>query len=678
MKKKGLKILAMFMAVVFAFGIMAACATPEDVVVDEPAATTTDQQQADDTQQTDPDPDVGVQQQDLFGARLAGAGVVDTAYDPFPVFESFQQSPFLEGMDLPAVEDRLPKYPKVPNTIPANQVDLTVGQYGGELRTATADAIWNPNIWAMCNEPLLNTPGILGEQVTGNVLHYYETNDDYTEFTFYMREGMRWSDGEPVTTEDVRFTVESVYGNTDLTTVYPSWLASSAGTPAVFEVLDEYSFKLTYDEPFGGLLIRLAIRQWTGYADLIRPAHFLKNFHAEYTDEATAVSNAVARGHDVGDWITAYYAVEVGSWGTNDPGAVDYPMLGPWINVGQSSDGQITRFERNPYYWKVDQAGNQLPYIDTLTSRHVQNTDAVTMMMVAGETDFNIFETALNNMPLYMQHAAENDYKVIMSDWHVTPTDIYLNLSYQDEQWLDVVLDVRFRQAVNLAFNNDEVINTIYAGFARPSVIIDPTYDPMRAGELLDEMGMTIGPDGYRTYPNGDPFVIGLDYADRTPDMGMVGEYFVAFMDDIGIRVDMRTKELGLIDELKANNDIQATIIWTEIIWYNVGEWVFLDGMAIGYYQYYQSGGRVGVKPPDDIQQLFDYIDEAFWLPPEEALGVFGAYQDSWRENVWGLQFLQSVQQPIVANNKLMNIDIVQPTWGIGLVFGGEIFYFAD
>ena len=684
MKRKRIRVLTILLAIVF---VLAACTPPADVVVEDdndnvevetPEPADDDEEEPAPVEEEEP-LDLGVHQEEMFAARPVGTVVELEPYDPFPTFESFQQSPFLDGMDLPPVEERLPRYPKVPNTIIPGRVDVTIGQFGGELRTATPNAVWNPNIWAMNNEPLLNTPGILGETVTGNVLHRFEVNHDYTEFTFFLREGMRWSDGEFVTTEDVRFTVESVHQNTELTSVLPSWLASSNGTPATFEVIDRYTFRLTYDAPFGGLLIRLSIRQWTGYSDLIRPAHFLKDFHADYVGEEAAISNAAARGHEVPDWVTGYHAVEMISWNTNEPGMVGYPTLRPWINLGTSADGQITRFERNPFYWKVDQAGNQLPYIDTLTSRHVQDTDAVTMMMIAGDTDFNVFETSLANMPLYLQFAEENDYKVVMSDWHVTPTDIYLNLAYPDDDWREIVLDVRFRRAMNLAFNNQEVIDTVYSGFARPSVIIDPTFDPLLAEELLDEMGMYRGSDGYRTKPNGEPFTINLDFADRTPDMAMVGEYFVAFMADIGIRVNMRTVELALHGErINAGDQVQATIIWTEIIWYNVGEWVFMDGMATSYWLYHANDGLMGVPPPPLIQQLFDYIDQAFWLPPEEALSVFDDYLDSWRENVWGLQFLQSVQQPIVANRRLMNIDIIEPTWGIGLTFGGEIFYFAD
>jgi len=674
MRKSFKLTLAVLMVLIGAL-LLTACEAPADVVDDDATPPPTEEvQEAEEPEEPEELDEV----EEMFAARPAGTPVVVSDYDPFPTFESFQESPFLEGRGLPPVEERLPTYPKVPNTIIPGHVDVTIGQFGGELRTATPSATWNANVWSMNLEPLLNTPGILGEEITGNVLHRFEVNDDYTEFTFFLREGMRWSDGEFVTTEDVRFAVEHFAFNTELNSIPPNFLRSQSGEHAQFEVIDRYTFRLTYDVPFGGLLIRLAIRQWTGYQDLIMPSHFLSDFHIAFTDEETIMENAIARGHEeVTDWVTSFSAVNVNSWGINNPNAVGFPTLTAWMNVGNYA-GQLTRFERNPYFWKVDQEGNQLPYIDTITSHHLQDTDGVTMMMIGGELDFNIFETALTNMPLYLQHAEANNYKVIMSEWHITPANVYFFHSYPDEQWQLVVNDVRFRRAVNYAFNPQEVIDIVYGGFARPSTVVDPTFDPDRAVELFEEMGMTIGADGFRTCPNGEPFQINLDFSDRTPDMAMVAELFVAFMNDVDIRVSMRTIERGVHEERQGTNEIQATVMWAEVIWYNIGEWIFRDAIGSVFFDWFLEPESDNPRPPDEIIELFQYMDNAFWLPPDEALREFGAYLESWRENVWGIQYLESVQQPIIANINLRNVDILQPTWGIGLAFGGEIFYFAD
>ncbi|MGI6705682.1 MAG: ABC transporter substrate-binding protein [Clostridia bacterium] len=94
---------------------------------------------------------------------------------------------------------------------------------------------------------MINTPGILGEEITPNIVKGFEVTPDQKEFTFYMREGLKWSDGQPVTTEDVRFAVEDVLYNEKLTPGIPAWLRSggtASGTPVALEVIDDFTFKL--------------------------------------------------------------------------------------------------------------------------------------------------------------------------------------------------------------------------------------------------------------------------------------------------------------------------------------------------------------------------------------------------------------------------------------------------
>jgi peptide/nickel transport system substrate-binding protein len=135
-----------------------------------------------------------------------------------------KESPYFQGKGLPPVKDRMPVDYKITNEIPPSQMKYEIGTYGGNLRTVTSVVDWDADVFVMDNEPLLNTPGILGDEITGNVLKDYKVSDDQKEFTFSMRKGMKWSDGQPVTTEDVRFTVEDFLNNPELTPIYPVWL----------------------------------------------------------------------------------------------------------------------------------------------------------------------------------------------------------------------------------------------------------------------------------------------------------------------------------------------------------------------------------------------------------------------------------------------------------------------
>ncbi len=139
--------------------------------------------------------------------------------------------------DLPPLAERLPEVPFVVQPgvlLPEDDIDWEVGQYGGTLRTARNNVNWNPDVFVMNNEPLVMGPGITGEDIIPGVVQDFDVNEEFSEFTFYLRKGLKWSDGTPVTTDDVRFAYEDVLLNEKLTPAFPAWLRSgnsSTGEP---------------------------------------------------------------------------------------------------------------------------------------------------------------------------------------------------------------------------------------------------------------------------------------------------------------------------------------------------------------------------------------------------------------------------------------------------------------
>ena len=380
----------------------------------------------------------------------------DTTIDVSQITE-FQQSPMLDDMDLPPVEDRIPKEPKLPNEMPSELLEFEIGKYGGTLNTVSQSINWDPDLFVMSNEPLINTPGILGEEVTGNVLKDYEVSDDQKVFTFYMREGLKWSDGEPVTTEDVRFAIEDVQFNEEIMPILPAWLHSGGntdGTPMKLEIVDEFTFKLSFDEPNGGFPISLAIQNWRGYADLLKPAHYLKQFHKDYAEPADLEKLIVEHDFEEDqetDWVNFFNYMDITEREISHSNAVGFPVLYPWMLKEMTKTHGF--YERNPYYFKVDAAGNQLPYIDSVKSAIVQDTEVTGLKIIAGEVDFNREATALAKMPVYRENAENGGYEALLANMHVTPSDVFLNLTYDDPVWREVVRDLRFRQALNYAID---------------------------------------------------------------------------------------------------------------------------------------------------------------------------------------------------------------------------------
>ncbi len=590
----------------------------------------------------------------------------------------YKQSPFLDNMDLPPVEERLPKEPKVINEMPADLMEYEIGTYGGTLRTAIPFVEWDPSVWAMHTEPLLNTPGILGEEITGNILKGFELSEDQKEFTFYMREGMKWSDGEPVTVDDVEFTVNDVLLNETLTTSIPVWLRAGGkaeGNPFTFERVDDYTFKLKFDEPYAGLPIRMAIEGWRNYTELLKPKHFMQQYHEKYADPDTLAILIEEAGFEKGEWYNLFNSKNLDSWAVNQKRVIGIPSLHPWL-IKERTD-TVATFERNPYYFKVDAAGNQLPYIDKIESTHVQDMETLNMKIISGEVDFNGFETTLANVPLYKENEKNGGYQVILTKNHLDPTDVYLNLSNKDPVWREVVNDIRFRRALNMAINREEIIDGIYFGFAKPSTIMDSTYDLDKANQLLDEMGMEKGADGYRVGPDGKRFIIPIEVGGQASDISPVAELIMEMWRDLGLDVQMKQIDSALWGTRQNANELKCTVMWTENIWYNLGDWAQLV-WGPEWLSWWKSGGQKGEEPPEAVKEFYTLLDSRWTSDSKEGIAQYEKIKAHMGENIWWIKPIEEVQFPIIANSKLGNVMPKGSAIDIAIAFNGEAFFFKE
>lgn len=610
------------------------------------------------------------------GSSSQGTNTNKGTAAPNVVPTSFHQAPMLDKeSNLPSVKDRLPNKPKLVNEEPPEFLKYQIGKYGGTLRTVTSVLGWDADVFVMNDEPLLNTPGILGKTITGNVLEGYKVSDDQKTFTFTMRNGLKWSDGQPVTTEDVRFTYEDILNNKELTPDFPSLFRAGGdpkGTPGKLKILDKYHFQLSFDKPYGGLPIRLAIQGWRGYSELIRPAHFLKKYHKKYADPKQLAQEIKQDDMEKGDWVSLFSDKDVTNWELTHKQAIGFPVLYPWVQVRQTKT--VTIYKRNPYYFKVDSAGNQLPYIDEIDSSLVQDINAVTLNTIAGKVDFSRESAALNKMPLYKKNEKKSGYTVLMSKMHVNPTDIFLNLTYKDPKWQKVVQDVRFRKALSMAINSKEIINTLYYGFADPNPL-EPQYNVDAANQLLDAMGMKKGSDGYRTYPDGTPFVIHMELGAQAPDIVPLGQLIQQYWKQIGIDVKLKTIDQSLWGDRSAADELQATIIWaTEPLWY-YADW------GQGFWgntwnTWWNSGGKKGVEPPQKVKDLYSMLGKVNSSPTDEAQKAIEGVKKSFSENYWYFAPITNVKQPMIVNKNLGNVT--DKGYAIGSNFSGETFFFKN
>ena len=204
----------------------------------------------------------------------------------------YSQSPMLdaavESGDLPPVEERLPETPRIVKEILDEYLDYECGNYGGTLRLATCQVNWDADAFIGEDENFLTMESANSDVITPNIVEEFTANDDNTVFTFKIRKGLKWSDGEEVTMEDIKFGVENFVFNEELTPVVAAWMrdgGTAAGEPMKFEVIDDQTFTLSFNSSYGGFAVHLSIAGWKGYSEFLKPAHFLKPFHPDFAEE---------------------------------------------------------------------------------------------------------------------------------------------------------------------------------------------------------------------------------------------------------------------------------------------------------------------------------------------------------------------------------------------------------
>ncbi|MGQ9629432.1 MAG: ABC transporter substrate-binding protein [bacterium] len=584
---------------------------------------------------------------------------------------------------LPPVEERLPKEPGLVRDVPANEIELEIGQYGGTLRMVHSVPGSDPYVFCMNNESLLRGPGLTGDDIGGNVLKGYEVSGDKKVFTFHLREGMKWSDGVPVTTEDILFAYEDVLLNKELTPVFPQWMKAGNrvdGEPMKLEVVDKYTFRVSFAEPYGGFPVQLAIVGWRGYTDFLKPKHYMKQFHIRYVPleklEPLIQEQSLAKG----EWWSLFHAKDHTNWEIIRATGVGFPRLSPWIPTSVTPTAVI--LERNPYYWKVDKAGNQLPYIDRVRTELVQSAEMTVMKIISGEVDFvsgGAQGASVKDIPMLKEGEKKGGYRVVLQDMHVTPVDIYLNQTHSDPVWRQVVRDVRFRKALNMAINRREIIDAVYSGFADP-----PTesaigvYDPEEANRLLDEMGLNKrDADGFRLGPDGKTFVIPFESGSQAPDIGPVTELVAEYWQTVGIKTTIKTIEVGLWATRARANELKATIYWglLQNVW-----WAFwsADPLLWGtlWNQWLNTGGKEGEEPPEEVKRFMDLTREMFVVSPDKREKLHKEYLSLLRDNLFFIVIVENAKYPTIASEKLKNIP--HSGFAINSSFSGEQFFYRQ
>ena len=481
---------------------------------------------------------------------------------------TFSEAPMLSEMvtagTLPPVDERLPEEPLVVEP-------MQIGQYGGTWRRLMTGVGDDGNLERTASYEGLVRWDTEYNQVIPNVAESWEVSEDGREFTFYLRPGLKWSDGVPFTADDIRFWYEDVASNTDINPGGMDFL-TVGGEMATFEMIDDYTVKFTFSEPAGLFLPQLAA-QW-GVQVVYYARHYFEQFHPAYNENVEA--EATAEGFD--NWV-AYFVNHGGDHYNPSRWSPEVPTLDPWMaqNALQSDTTQLV-LVRNPYYWKVDPEGRQYPYIDSITYDVVPEVENMVLRAANGEVDMQErhFNT-IDNLAFFTDNAEVGDYHF----FELTSTDsnsavLQLNLTSKNPVLREIFSNRDFRVALSYAINRQEMIDTLYFGTTTPAQPAPlpgqplynerlatqyTEYDVDLANQMLDDAGYTEhDADGFRLAPDGSRISFVMAFSDFPANAAQVMEFVQRYWREVGIDMQPRQMPREAFDELVYANGHDAAL----------------------------------------------------------------------------------------------------------------------
>ncbi len=590
--------------------------------------------------------------------------------------------PLVDAGELPPLAERLPTNPLVvgPGLLltEADLPDWEPGVHGGTLRTAFTSAFGlSGELLVMNLEPIIAAPGIDVDGFYGNLAESFEVSDDATVFTFTLREGLKWSDGELVTTDDVAFTFNDLYHNEGYG-AFPNKFKSATGTPAQVEVVDDHTFRLIFDVPSGGILRDLAITGWPSYDDILKPMHHLVDYHPDYADADELSAKLEAEGFSAEEWPTLFANADCTNRQMMQEKCIGFPQLHPWLVTEVSESGTI--MERNPYYWKVDTEAKQLPYLDRLVAQVFGDGEMVNLGAIAGDIDF-LYGTQYSNFPLYKENEVAGNYVTIPLILHADPTALYVQTCNSDPAYTAIADDVRFRLALSHAIDREEIIDVIYLGLGDVPTWVPAEFDPELANALLDEMGMDQrDADGMRLAPDGSDFTFFIEVSPVRPDMIPTGELIIDHLATYAdIRAELRQEDPNVKDERILNNETQASIFWIQTYQWRPGmnqEYAGSSQWCASWREWLDTGGASGTEPPTELKRLYEIVTERkSTLPYSDAdLALVDELFELHYNNVWILPMIENVLRPTIFNADFGNIATSGTQMGASRA-GEQFFY---
>ena len=585
--------------------------------------------------------------------------------------QTYVEPPFLAERvvkkELPPVGERVPKAPLVVDLAARGR---SIGKSGGEVVSLVGRA---RDIRYLSASTYARLVGYDEKLTLGpDLVEKVDVADEERAFTLHLRPGHRWSDGHPFTAEDFRYFWEDVAGNKDLSPAGPPEFMLVDGKPPKFEVMDATTVRYAWDKPNPRFLPQLAAAR---DPFIYRPAHYLKQFHAKYAD-ARKLAEA-ARAQKLKNWASLHNRMDE-MFDASNP---DQPTLQPWRVTNRAPATRFV-FERNPYYHRVDAAGQQLPYVDQIIL-DVAAPGLMAGKANAGESDLLYRGLTMADVPILKEGEKAKGYKTLLwSNARGSEIALYPNLTVTDPVWRALNRDVRFRRALSLGIDRKTLNNALLFGLGvegnntvlQASELFRPelrstwaSYDPGQASRLLDEIGLTKrNSAGIRLLPDGRDLEI---IVETDGDGGMIVDaltLIAEFWREIGVklfvkpqdRTVMRNRVYSGLSTMVAAQGLDlaiptASMPPTELAptrqdTYSWAKWG----------QSFETKGQNG-EPVDipEAKRLLELYGE--WM----STGDVAVQERVWREmlenhaaNQWSIGTVAGALQPVVTRNGLKNV----------------------
>lgn len=616
----------------------------------------------------------------MLMAALALSGAVvaqDMTYGESPMLAER-----VAAGELPPVAERLPASPRV-IAVEGSEI----GVYGGDFRDPfVGDAFWSSQmIYYISRRGLVNWNQDFSDWEP-NIAERIEVNEDATVYTFYLREGMRWSDGAPFTADDVLFAINDIMGNAELNGgSFPAGAYKAGDTAPVAAKIDDYTFTITFEQSYGMFLINLC--GYDGWLSVTAPKHYLSQYHIDYNSEG--IDALIAETEGAEDWVTLFQMKSAVGPGT-DPAVisrdVNYPTLFPWVYTEPMGTGTQFVAERNPYFFWVDAEGNQLPYIDRIVGTAYQNEETMLVDVLAGRYD-TMANTTNEQRSLFFENQATSNLAIYptLSEAGVNTT-VHFNMTHPELG--EIFSQKDFRIGMSYAIDREEIIDVLYFGQGVPRQA-SPTEDsPLYneqltnqyleynidlANEHLDLVLPDRDSEGWRINPlTGDR--LNILFTVQSGDYGLrfadTAELLKGYYAGVGIEITVEVIDNDLWAERAEDNSIEASIFTGEG---GVGITAITDPRyyvpiqtqgiwGIGWALWYTDpNNEAGVEPPQEIKDHIALYESVLRAPTsEQRFELMGQVLQAAADNFWviGISSPSSGYRPLSAN--LRNIPA---TW---------------